>query len=76
VKTGAQLIAEFEKLAPEKKQIMVDYVVSNGEEIFKAADYSPKEEEWILKEANLCKEKVDAQEHASADELRDSLGLT
>jgi hypothetical protein len=42
VKTGAQLITEFEKLAPEEKQIVVDYVVSNGEEVFKETCYSSK----------------------------------
>ncbi len=42
MKTGAQFITAFEKLAPEEKQIVVDYVVSNGKEIFKETRYSPE----------------------------------
>ncbi len=42
MKTGAQFITEFEKLAPEEKQIVVDYVVSSGDGIFKETDYSPE----------------------------------
>ncbi len=45
------------------------------DQLFKAADFSPETEDWIIQEAKLCRQRVDTEEHYSADELCKSLGL-
>lgn len=70
-----QIIKEIENLSQEDQQIVINYAVSLKEESFKPTDYSPDDEKFILKEAELCKKRVDTIEHASAADLCKSLGL-
>ncbi len=70
------IITAIEKLPQDEKQLVIDFAVSIREAMYLAADYSPEDEEMIVEEAKLCKQRVDVKEHSSADDLRNSLGLT
>ncbi len=74
MQTAQDIILGFKQLSPEEQRKVVDFVNASQETLY-TVDNEMISEDWLLEEAELCKQRVESEEHSSADDFCKSHNL-
>ncbi len=71
-----EIIREIEKLPPDEKKVVFEFVETKRENISNTTHYSPEIMSQLDQDQDDCEKGINIEEYSSMTEARKALGLT